>query len=426
MPKAMQFSKGSLVYFEGDKDERIFILQKGSMVVYTIDIETGAEVNEPIKQGEFFGVKSALGHFPREESVRVLEPSIAIAMTIQEFENLFSNNRELILKMLKVFSGQLRNIHHKISSILKDEEDSIDKELLGVINSFYQDSQLVTTIDLCTRYLKKFPNLSNKNAIARILSDSMKKHEIEVKRGQVKTLANNGHGEEVRIVTDNDFPMSHFALPAFSRFAKKFSPGQVLIAEFEPGDCFYLIQSGHVQLLKTINGVNKNLDVLGPSQFLGEMAILDNSARSATCVALDDVEVLEFNKTNFALLIAGQPQIALLLLKMFCKRIYDQKRRLRILTISDITARVGDVFLMLEETQTKNCIVQGDDIQFNLTVSNVANWAGLPLHIVTDELNRLAKNNRIVIYDNYIVVKNMVELKRIVEHRRTLGTSNLL
>ena len=210
MPKAMQFSKGSLVYFEGDTDERIFILQKGSMVIYTIDIETGAELNEPIKQGEFFGVKSALGHFPREESVRVLEPSVAIAMTIQEFESLFSNNKELILKMLKVFSGQLRNIHRKISSILKDEDESIDAEVMGVINSFYSDSQLVTTIDLCTRYLK---------AIAQILSDSMKKHEVEVKRGQVKTLANSGHGEEVKIATEDGESIKQFSLPAFSRFA---------------------------------------------------------------------------------------------------------------------------------------------------------------------------------------------------------------
>ncbi len=425
MPKAMQFSKGSLVYFEGDTDERIFILQKGSMVICTVDVETGAELNEPIKQGEFFGVKSALGHFPREESVRVLEPSVAIAMTIQEFESLFSSNKELILKMLKVFSGQLRNIHRKISSILRDTDESIDAEVMGVINSFYSDSQLVTTIDLCTRYLKKFPNLSNKNAIAKILSDSMKKHEVEVKRGQVKTLANSGHGEEVKISTEDGESIKQFSLPAFSRFAKKYEPGQVLIAEFEPGDCFYLIQSGHVQLLKTINGTNKNLDVLGPSQFFGEMAILDNSARSATCVALDNVEVLEFNKENFALLVAGQPQIALLLLKMFCKRIYDQKRRLRILAISDITARVGDVFLMLEETQPRNCIPQGDDIQFNLTVSSVASWAGLPIEKTTDELNRLAKNGRILIYDNYIIVKNMAELKRIVEHRRSLGSSSM-
>ena len=32
MPKAMQYSKGSIIYFEGDMDDRIFILQKNVFV----------------------------------------------------------------------------------------------------------------------------------------------------------------------------------------------------------------------------------------------------------------------------------------------------------------------------------------------------------------------------------------------------------
>ena len=86
MPKVMQYSKGSVVYFEGDKDERIFILQKGTIILSSIDVETGKEVAEPVREGEFFGVKSALGHFVREETVRVLTDSIAVAMTVPEFE----------------------------------------------------------------------------------------------------------------------------------------------------------------------------------------------------------------------------------------------------------------------------------------------------------------------------------------------------
>ena len=33
MPKAMSYTKGSIIYFSGDKDERIFILQKGFIVL---------------------------------------------------------------------------------------------------------------------------------------------------------------------------------------------------------------------------------------------------------------------------------------------------------------------------------------------------------------------------------------------------------
>ena len=48
----------------------------------------------------------------------------------------------------------------------------------------------------------------------------------------------------------------------------------------------------------------------------------------------------------------GNPQIALKLLKLFSKRIYDQKRRFQILTLEDQHAKVADVFLMLSEGLT--------------------------------------------------------------------------
>ena len=113
MPKAMQYTKGSIIYFEGDHDERIFIMQQGAVLLTSTDIESGQPVAEQVKSGEFFGVKSALGHFKREETATALVPTVAVALTIQEFEILFSNNKALIMKMLRVFSNQLRQIHKK-------------------------------------------------------------------------------------------------------------------------------------------------------------------------------------------------------------------------------------------------------------------------------------------------------------------------
>ena len=60
MPKAMQYTKGSIIYFEGDHDERIFIMQQGAVLLTSTDIESGQPVAEQVKSGEFFGVKSAL------------------------------------------------------------------------------------------------------------------------------------------------------------------------------------------------------------------------------------------------------------------------------------------------------------------------------------------------------------------------------
>lgn len=203
----------------------------------------------------------------------------------------------------------------------------------------------------------------------------------------------------------------------FSRFAKKFPKGSVIFSEFEPGNCFYLIQSGRVELIKIINGAEKNIDILQQGEIFGEMAVLDNSPRSASAIAYDEVVALEFNKENFEILLTGNPAIAMRLLKTFVKRIYTQKRRFMILTIEDTLARVGDVFLMLDETEP-DIDKTTQQRKFAITIEEVARWAGLADDVVADALQKFATQGRFEVYNDHIIVNNIVDLSRYVGSHR--------
>ena len=412
MPKAMQYTKGSIVYFEGDKDERIFILQKGILVLTTTDVETHQPVTEQVKNGEFFGVKSALGRFPREETATALTDCVSIALTIQEFEQIFSSNKEIIMKMLRVFSNQLRLIHKKTEAILNNVPEDQQTGMIAVAKSFYNDEEYLSCCDICVKFLSLYPNTAKKDEVAKLYADA-KLRNTKIKE-KIKSSDTTEEDEEA------SGALKQFALPAFKRFAKQYKPGNVIISEFEPGNSFYLIQSGRVQLVKCVNGAKKNLDIMKPGEFFGEMAILDNSPRSATCVAISNVECLEFNKENFQLLIMGNPQIAIILLKLFCKRIYDQRRRLRTLAIKDVQARIADVFLMFDEM---NPSVNANDRQrkFNVSAADVAHWAGLSPEATRDEINKFVEKRKIEVYDNYIIVDNIADMKRIVDTRSGLS-----
>lgn len=404
----MQYSKGSIIYFAGDRDERVFILQKGCVVISTTDIETNLPVTEQIKTGEFFGVKSALGHFPREETATVLMDSVCLSLTVQEFENIFSSNKAVIMKMLRVFSNQLRQIHKKTEEILNKGQDINQQTgMMSVAQAFYNDESWRSCADVCINYLKRYPTATNKEAVAKMYTTANARAQ---KAGLTASM------EAGADASSNDQALKLFELPAFSRFAKKYEPGQVIITEFEPGDSFYLIQSGNVQLVKCVNGQNKNLDILKPGEFFGEMAILDNSPRSATCLAEGPVQCLEFNKANFEILITGNPQIALNILKLFCKRIYDQKRRFKILVIQDLQARVADVFCMLDE-MNPNSNPNDRQRRFNVTIQEVAHWAGLSLEQTRDEVNRFVSSRKLMVYDTNMVVSNIMDMKRIVDTR---------
>ena len=203
----------------------------------------------------------------------------------------------------------------------------------------------------------------------------------------------------------------------FNRFSKVFRKGDIIFCEYEPGDSFYLIQSGRVQVVRIIGELEKNIAILNPGDYFGEMSILENVPRSATTIALDDVKALEFSRENFEVLTLGNPQIALKLLKGFVQRIYAQKRTFMILTLDDVEAKVADVFLMLAENQSSDTTSM-DTIEFKNTVDDLSHWAGIPAGQCREVLNHFVAQRRIELYPDRIVVKNINDFARFVSSRR--------
>lgn len=207
-------------------------------------------------------------------------------------------------------------------------------------------------------------------------------------------------------------------LSVFNRFAITKKAGEIIFCEFEPGDAFYLIQTGKVKIVKIVGDLEKTLDILNPGEFFGEMALLEEAPRSATTIALTDVKLLEFNRANFEVLMQGQPQIVLNLLKLFAKRIYDQKRRFMILTLDDLQARVADVFLMLDENGPRPIDPTDNSRVFANSVEDIAHWAGLSVAKASEVLKQFANQRRVEIQQNRIVVKNIMDFTRFVKSKR--------
>lgn len=206
-------------------------------------------------------------------------------------------------------------------------------------------------------------------------------------------------------------------MKAFNRFAKSFQPQDIIFCEYEPGDAFYLIQSGRVKITKIMGDIEKTIDILQPNEFFGEMALLEGAPRSATAIAVEEVVVLEFNRQNFEILMMGNPQMAMKLLKLFAKRIYDQKRRFMILTLDDDQARVADVFLMLSENST-NITPDSDERIFKTSIDDIAHWAGMTPGRAKSIMSQLASQRRIEMYQDRIVVKNINDFERFVSSKR--------
>jgi len=203
----------------------------------------------------------------------------------------------------------------------------------------------------------------------------------------------------------------------FSRFIRIFQNDEIIFSEYEPGDTFYVLQSGRVKLLKNDGEFERTLDILQPPEMFGEMAILEGSPRSATAIAMDEVKALEFNSRNFEILMTGNPQIGLNLLRIFSKRIYDSKRRFMILTLPTAQLKIADVFLMLDETMP-DINRETDAREFKTTVEDIARWAGVNPTEAKEALHGFIVQKRVDVYADRMVVKNINDFARLVSTRR--------
>ncbi|MCL2213843.1 MAG: cyclic nucleotide-binding domain-containing protein [Treponema sp.] len=163
MPKPVQFRSGSLIYFHGDPADKIYILQTGKVSLVYQDLETGSDVRDPVQPGEFFGVKSALGRYPREENAVALSDTTVMAFTVPEFENVAMANSRIVMKMLKVFSNQMRRVHKQVSKIMAKEEASPADGLFSVGEFYLKNKRFSHAKHVFSRYLTFYP--SGKNSV---------------------------------------------------------------------------------------------------------------------------------------------------------------------------------------------------------------------------------------------------------------------
>ncbi|TGK32683.1 cAMP-binding protein [Leptospira gomenensis] len=157
-PIIRNYKGGSIIYFEKDKAEDIYVLRNGRVILTFPAVDTGQEVKEDVRIGEFFGVKSALGKYPREETAQVIGSATVLVFKPNEFEQFVAEKTHLILKMMKVFSSQLRQVHKKLKEILGQSDTRNPAfELMNVAEVFYKNNNLPHAVYAFEKYLQHYP-----------------------------------------------------------------------------------------------------------------------------------------------------------------------------------------------------------------------------------------------------------------------------
>ncbi len=112
--------------------------------------------------------------------------------------------------------------------------------------------------------------------------------------------------------------LSESELQVISQILKKqsFKLGETIFKESEDGQSIYIIRKGEVKACKIApDGELFTLTIMKDGEIFGEMSFLDGRPRSATVVAVSDIETFVIEKADFETLVDGNPRIIYKLLK---------------------------------------------------------------------------------------------------------------
>ena len=89
----------------------------------------------------------------------------------------------------------------------------------------------------------------------------------------------------------------------------RFAPGQVIARQNDAADSFYLVRIGFVKISENYPGGELVLAYLSRGDYFGEIGLLGGGVRTATCTALDHVEVVRVSGDDFRQMIERFPSV---------------------------------------------------------------------------------------------------------------------
>ena len=105
--------------------------------------------------------------------------------------------------------------------------------------------------------------------------------------------------------------------------------GEWLMREGEIGDALYVVLEGGIEITKRSGEQAVVLAVRGPGEVIGELALLEQTPRSASGRAVQEARLLRIGKEAFKQMLAASPSAALALLHTFNTRLRSTEAMLR-------------------------------------------------------------------------------------------------
>jgi CRP/FNR family cyclic AMP-dependent transcriptional regulator len=181
---------------------------------------------------------------------------------------------------------------------------------------------------------------------------------------------------------------------------RKFARKTILITEGDCSDSLYCILSGRVKVfLNDTGGKEVILNVQGPGEYFGELALLDARPRSASVMALENCRLSVISKADFEDFLAKHESAQKKIMLGLVKRLRALTENVRTLALLDVYGRVARVLLQLARPVGDVLVIKDE-----LRQQDIANRIGSSREMVSRVLKDLREGGYIEVDENHHIV----------------------
>jgi CRP/FNR family transcriptional regulator, cyclic AMP receptor protein len=186
---------------------------------------------------------------------------------------------------------------------------------------------------------------------------------------------------------------------------------QHLLRAGSAGDDVVVVLSGRVKLVAYgAEGREVVLGIRGPGELIGEMAALGGQRRTATAIAIDEVEAGYLRAAEMRTFLAEHPDAALVLIRMLVRRLAEADRDRVDLATQDSVGRVAKRLVELAAVHG-TAVEGGTRIELSLTQDELASWTGATRETVSRALRLMRRLGWVAVDHRMITILDDAALR---------------
>lgn len=184
---------------------------------------------------------------------------------------------------------------------------------------------------------------------------------------------------------------------------KSYPKNTVILCEGDKSDSLYIIVSGRIKvLIGDEEGKEVILSMLGPGEFFGEMALIDDHPRSANVESTEPCELIIIGKEDFKRCLGSNFEMTTYIMKGLVKRLREADKKIESLALMDVYGRVARVLLDMAEEQDGRLVITNKP-----TKQDIAHMIGASREMVSRVMRDLTTGGYIQVEAREIVLNEL-------------------